>query len=220
METGSRRAAVVFVLAVLTGPGVPGVCLAQQDGQGEYMESGPELVEEFEYNFERVHDKGVYARASAGLGWVSTQLTQGASGETSGAQVRERAGVGLIHGAHVGGLVAGQLALHLSHWGQVAPERGFLSAGGGVTFYFAEDANAFVSVVGGASTLYDASGGVDVFSQWGLGGELELGMGWWVAAHSSMGVSLVGGGTAFDLDGDQVAGSGWYAGVRMTLAVN
>jgi hypothetical protein len=35
-----------------------------------------------------------------------------------------------------------------------------------------------------------------------------------------MGVSLVGGGTAFDLDGDQVAGSGWYAGVRMTLAVN
>lgn len=184
--------------------------------QEEYVEPGPEIAEAFEFNFEKNHDQGVYLRASAGLGFVATDVSPPAPGASSG----ELAGAGLTYGAHIGGFVAPRVALHLSQWGQISPERGFLSAGPGVTFYLLEDANFFFSAAGGVTTLYDAAPDLDAFTQIGLGGEVEFGTGWWVSPHTSLGLSLVGGGSAFDLDGDQVAGAGWYAGLRMTFAVN
>lgn len=184
--------------------------------QDEYVEPGPDLAESFDFNFERTHDKGVYLRASAGLGFASSTVSPPAPGGETG----DQSGMSLTYGAHLGGFVAPRVSLHLSQWGQIGAERGFLSAGPGLTFYFLEDANFFFSVAAGATTLYDAAPDLDAFTQLGLGTEAELGTGWWVSPESSLGLSLVGGATAFDLDGDQVAGSGWYAGLRMTYAFN
>ncbi len=183
---------------------------------GETYEPGPELQESFDFNFERTHDRGLYLRGSAGLGYTATQVVPAAPGGEAG----DQAGVGLTYGAHLGGFVSERFALHLSQWGQLGAERGFLSVGPGLTFYFAEDANHFLSVVAGATTLYDAAPDVGVFTEMGLATELELGTGWWVTPHSSLGVSLVGGATAFDLDRNQVAGQAWYAGARLTFALN
>lgn len=202
---------ITMTLVLLVLGGAPGQAMAEE---GEYLESGPEFGESFEFNFERTHDRGLYARVSAGLGWVATEVVPPAALEVA------HAGVGLTYGAHLGALALPQFSLHLSQWGQVGPERGFLSLGPGLTFYFEEDDNTFLSVAAGATTLYDAAPDLDPLTQWGLGGEVEVGMGWWVAAHSSLGVSLVGGGSAFDLDGDGIAGAGWYASLRMTFAFN
>ena len=95
-----------------------------------------------------------------------------------------------------------------------------MGVGPGLTFYFDETQNYYLSVAAGASTLYDEAPDLEPLTQWGLSAEAELGMGWWVSAHGSLGISLVAGATAFDLDRDQVAGSGFHAGARLTFSLN
>lgn len=169
----------------------------------------------FSTNFARTHDRGVYGRLSLGLGYVSDRVVPGV-GQAEDATKGARA----MYGAHAGMLVAPRLALHLSHVAQLGADRGSLGVGGGVSFYPREDKNWLVSMSLGGVSVYDAAPDIVLGEQWGLGGEVEVGSGWWVSDHASLGMSLVGGAHAFDLDGDGIASSSWHVGVRVALSLD
>lgn len=183
----------------------------------DYVEpsQGMELGSRFRFNFHRHHDRGLYSRLGAGLGYVSASIIP----PYQGAEVEEQ-GLRFGYGAHLGTYVVPRLALHLAQWGQVGARRGGLGVGIGQTFYVRESKNAFLSTSFGAVTLYDQAPDVQFGEQWALGGELEAGLGSWVSLRSSLGASLVAGGHLFDLDQDGVSGSSWYVGMRLTWARN
>ena len=179
------------------------------------FESQPEMARRFSYNFHKQHDRGLYLRLGAGVGYLSSSITPPYEGETV-----EKSGVRFGYGAHLGGYVAPRWALHLSQWGQLGASRGSLGAGPGTTFYFKEAKNMFLSASLGGVTLYDSAPDLDFGTQWALGGELEAGLGTWVSPHASLGVSLVAGGHLLNLDQDMISGSGWHAGARLTWALH
>lgn len=172
-----------------------------------------ELSTTFSFNFHQHHDRGVYTRLGAGVGYVTASITPPYQGE----EVNET-GARFGYNAVLGGFVRPQFAVHLSHWGQLGAHRGSLGAGVGQTFYLKEDQNVFLSTSLGAVTLYDDAPDVTFARQFALGGEVEAGLGTWVSLDSSLGASLVAGGHLLDLDRDAVMGSGWHAGVRVTWA--
>ncbi len=191
------------------------VMCASVQVQADEVSPEPELATRFKYNFHKHHDRGLYSRLGAGLGFVSSSITP----PYQGAEVEDE-GLRLAYGAHLGAFVVPRLALHVSQWGQLGAQRGGLGVGVGQTFYVKEAKNTFVSTNLGAVTLYDQAPDVRVAQQWALGGEVEAGLGTWVSRRSSLGVSLVAGGHVFDLDQDGISGSSWHAGLRLTWAHN
>ena len=171
--------------------------------------------ERFTYNFDHVHDRGVYMRLGLGGGYVSDKITPGieqAEDVSSGAR--------WLMGAHLGMLVVPRFALHLSHFGELGADRGALGLGAGVTFYPIESSNWLLGVSLGGVTAYDEAPDIVLGEQWGFGGEAEVGMGWWVGSRTSLGLSVVTGAHAFDLDGDRIASSAWHVGLRVSVSLN
>ena len=177
---------------------------------------GSPLVESFETNFRRNHDLGPYFRAAVGVGYLSSEVDPPAQG----ASEDEDAGARVLYHLVLGGYPSEQVVLGIHQWGGLGAARGFVSAGPGASFYFDEEENLFMSFALGVQTFYDPAPDIEVFDQWGASGVLEVGTGWWVSNHWSMGLSFLGGAGTFDLDGDGVRGSSWNVGLAVTLAVN
>ncbi len=201
------------IISVLCSIMVSGPAQAGQDTIEP--EQNMDVASQFRFNFHRQHDRGVYSRLGAGLGYVSASITP----PYQGAQVEDE-GLRMAYGAHLGGFAVPRLALHLSQWGQIGAQRGGLGLGIGQTFYIKESRNTFISTSLGAVTLYDQAPDVRFAEQWALGGEVEAGLGSWVSSRSSLGASLVAGGHVFDVDQDGISGSSWHVGLRLTWARN
>ena len=181
----------------------------------EYTAGQTPFEERFTHNFVRAHDRGLYARFSLGVGYVSDQVVPGVSVARD-----ESRGMRTLYGAHVGGYVAPRLALHLSNFSELGFDRGTFGVGPGLTFYPFEDKNWLLSLSLGGVSLYDGAPDIEFLEQWGVGTEVECGTGWWASDHAAIGLSLVGGAHAFDLDGDGVASSSWHVGLRLSVSLD
>jgi hypothetical protein len=177
------------------------------DGEldGERVEMEQPVHRRFQRNLRFNHDRGVLVRVAAGAGYSSREV---------GVIVE---GIGVTPQIAVGWLPVEATAIHLSGWGSIGQSVTTVGAGPGVTHYFEQKENLWVSAQIGPVT---ADAGGSWFEQWALGGELEAGLFGWTGARFSMGGSLFGGVEGIDLDGDQKEISGWRLGIRVGMVYN
>ena len=144
----------------------------------------------------RTHD-GFFLRLSAGAGQASTGIDVfGVSTELSG----QSADLNIA----VGGMIAGNLALHgtIFGWGVYGPDQeqegeveedddgvvAMSAWGGGLTYYFMP-INLYVSGSLGLGSLVFETDDVDEDSDSSLAGEISLGKEWWVGGSWGLGVA-------------------------------
>lgn len=210
----------LLTCAALLATTWPGVARASESpfGKTERGGGGATLSRRFAYNFERAHDRGVYARFGLGPNVARALVTPALieeEGAGSGAQSATM-GSQLV----VGFYPVERLVLHLGVMGDLGATRGFIHVGPGVSFYFQEQRNLYVSLSLPASTFYDASPDIAPLTQWGQGVIGEAGVGRWVSPHGVLGLALTAGAAGFDYDGDGIAGSSRFIGLRATLSIN
>lgn len=181
---------------------------------GEPFTPAPQLSERFQYNFRQRHDRGFYLRLGAGAGYLDASI------DAPTEEALRTQGIRLSYALHTGFFVKERLVLGLAQFSQLSGTRGLLHAGPAATLYFQEDRNLFIGAALGAQTFYDTSANIDPLRQWGVGGEVELGTGWWVGDHSHLGLSFATGISGFDLDQDSITGQGWHVGLRATVGLN
>ncbi len=197
----------LMVLAI-GGVGVSASAEGPADGAGMDGERQPirqPVQRRFQRNLRYNHDRGVFFRMGAGAGYGARDL---------GVSVK---GIGVMPQIAVGWLPVEATAIHLSGWGLIGQDVMTLGAGPGVTHYFDQRENLWISAQIGPVT---ADGGGMLFEQWALGGELEAGLFGWTGARFSMGGSLFGGVAGIDLDGDDRQISGWRLGIRVGVVYN
>lgn len=108
-------------------------------------------------------------------------------------------------------------AVHGGIWGVIGRGLVTVGAGPGMTYYFNETGNLWLSAELGPVT---SSHNSRLFSEWGLGGELSIGLFGWMGDRWSMGGSLFTGGEAFDLDANAREIRSWRLSLRFGVADN
>lgn len=173
-----------------------------------------QLVERFDHNFDQVHDSGLYWRIGAGTSYTHTQIIPGFEGDDLDK------GWSTTLEACVGGYIANQLVLHASLGSQLGIQRGLITPGVGLTYYFNEHSNWLIGANLGVASIYDAAPDIDLFDQWAISGSAYVGTGWWISPTSSLGVMLSVKGVHMDLDADGVLFAGWLAGLQGFVSWN
>ena len=200
----------VLVMTVLM---VSSVATAQQ-----YVDesSDDDISTRFDTNFAHTHDRGFYTRLSAGVLYRYSTVVPPALGQ------EDEDDKGWIFGydVNLGWLPTSQLAVHVSQWSDVGAKRGHIAGGLGVTYYFNESQNWFVSSMAGPSFLYDEAPDLKFGDQGGLSAQVQLGTGWWIAPDWVLGCVLSASGEHIDLDADGIYSTGWQAGLRFSLSLN
>lgn len=175
-----------------------------------------DVVERFETNFGRTHDRGLYFRLSGGVLYGHSTIIPQALGQPD----ESKKGWLFGYDAHLGGFAVGQLAIHGSQWSQIQSDRAHLALGLGVTYYLHEQKNWYISSMVGPSLLFDQAPDMHFGDQVGLSTGVGFGTGWWIADDWVMGFSLQASGHHMDLDRDGIYTTAWTTGLQLTLSLN
>ncbi len=176
------------------------------DAQAQTPQSQP-VQTRFATNLAENHDRGVFGRVAAGGGYASRWNNQlGLNGATVGQ------GAAFNWQLALGWLPATQLAVHVTQWGNLGGNTGAFGFGPGVTYWLGPDSPWYLSASLGPVAVDE------VFDQWAVGGEAEIGLLAWIADHAQLGVTFFVGGDALDLDGDTRRLDSWRTGLRATAS--
>jgi hypothetical protein len=203
-----KRVVSLIVVAGVWSTGVTPSMAQELDGEEVSSRDQP-VKRRFETKFDKRHDRGVYVRMSAGVGWASGQTLDG------GTRVSQGMGVGLLPSLAVGSVLWEGTALHGGVWGLMSGNSIEIGVGPGLTHYFDPAKNLWISAQAGPVTRPSRG-----LSEWAAGGELEGGVGGWTGDHCARRRSLFGGGTGGNFDGNDRRFSSWRIGLRLNLVHN
>jgi hypothetical protein len=181
------------------------------------------------------HEAGFFARGSFGLGYQKSNFF------LDGDKVGSVKGFAVDWQAAVGGIVAPNVGVHATFWGQTIPGPEFeldgvgssspedtrvslFGLGGGVTGYFGYSGLFLTGSVGAARLRTSTSGPFfdnnrTSNSEWGFAFDVMSGKEWMVADGVGLGVGL-GGGMHIIPDDNDAKNQGFNIGVRMFLTLN
>ncbi len=210
-HTFQRHALTLAVLAT-------GLCVHGQHAwangplEGERMGQDTDVVEQFSFDFEKTHDRGLHLRLGTGASYTLAERTDAAN-EASVAH----SGFGASFGLEASGFTSPGLAVGALMSLEARRVGGALGLGGVVSWYPGIQENWYVGVGGGVTTSWAGDDALQALSDFGAHAQLELGAGWWVAPETTLGLALVAGVKGLDLDGNGAFEQGAHVGVRTTV---
>lgn len=172
------------------------------------IQSEQPVYRRFKRNMPRRHDRGAFARLGVGVAGMTGDGRGGAKGITPTGQLA------------LGWLPWKQVAIHATAFGFGSDKDGGVGLGPGVTFWFKEEGSVYLSATAGPVVGLGHRYADVEQRQWMLGGEVELGLHWWVGDQWSLGGSVFAGGEAVELDGDGESQARARGGLRIGVTFN